>query len=105
MNKRRNPFMHSQFSLFQQGQTPFSSSSRMMQEQDVTRRIFLKMLAGLAVAGVGNGLVACSSGSTSVSSPLQGKPLFTYNGHSDFVFAVAWSPDGQHIASVGQDMT
>ena len=95
--------MRSQFSLLQQVQTPFSSYSKVMQEQDVTRRIFLKTLAGLAMACVGNGLVACSSGSTSVSSPPQGKPLFTYNGHSDFVFAVAWSPDGTRIASGNDD--
>lgn len=105
MNKRRNPYMRSQFSLLQQVQTPFSSYSRVLQEQDVTRRIFLKTLAGLAIVGVGNGLVACNSGSTPVSSPPQGKPLFTYNGHSDFVFAVAWSPNGLHIASAGQDKT
>ena len=31
--------------------------------------------------------------------------LFTYKGHSDSVHAVAWSPDGKHIASAGADGT
>ena len=30
---------------------------------------------------------------------------FTYNGHSNYVSAVGWSPDGKRIASGGLDMT
>ncbi len=30
---------------------------------------------------------------------------FTYQGHSDYVSAVAWSPDGKRIASGSNDMT
>src|SRR5207248_11021001 len=32
-----------------------------------------------------------------------GRLIFTYSGHTDEVYTVAWSPDGQHIASGGKD--
>ncbi len=32
-----------------------------------------------------------------------GTVIYTYRGHSDFVIAVAWSPDGKHIASGSGD--
>src|SRR5947209_1669430 len=32
-------------------------------------------------------------------------PLYTYTGHADRVRSVAWSPDGKHIASGGEDQT
>src|SRR6266700_5436837 len=31
--------------------------------------------------------------------------IFTYLSHAARVFAVAWSPDGQHIASAGEDQS
>jgi serine/threonine protein kinase len=34
-----------------------------------------------------------------------GTILFTYRGHSDYVRAVTWSPDGQRIASGSSDKT
>ncbi|HEX6556368.1 MAG TPA: hypothetical protein VF026_26655, partial [Ktedonobacteraceae bacterium] len=51
-------------------------------------------------------------GSTPVSYPapqqaspgpvrILSQPLYTYRGHTGTVAAVAWSPDGQHIASAG----
>ncbi len=39
---------------------------------------------------------------TATTAPI---PHFTYTGHSDAVLAVAWSPDGQRIASASQDNT
>ncbi|TMC20233.1 MAG: hypothetical protein E6J34_13155, partial [Chloroflexi bacterium] len=34
-----------------------------------------------------------------------GQLLYTYTGHSQGVYAVAWSPDGTRIASAGYDET
>jgi eukaryotic-like serine/threonine-protein kinase len=34
---------------------------------------------------------------------LNGKPLFTYRGHSAAVWDIAWSPDGKNIASASKD--
>jgi len=41
---------------------------------------------------------------TALGRPL-GTTLYTYQGHSDFVDAVAWSPDGRYIASGSWDHT
>jgi WD40 repeat protein len=40
---------------------------------------------------------------SSVSFSIQGVTLYIYRGHSDRVRAVAWSPNGQRIASAGVD--
>jgi len=34
-----------------------------------------------------------------------GRRIFTYLNHDSEVFAVAWSPDGQRLASAGSDRT
>ncbi len=39
------------------------------------------------------------------SRPLVGTTLLTFDGHSDWVTAVAWSPDGTYIASASNDAT
>ena len=50
---------------------------------------------------LGRGAPACQPG----ASPLLGTNLYTYGGHASSVNAVAWSPDGQRIASGGCDNT
>src|SRR6266436_1199647 len=49
-------------------------------------------------------LFGMQSASINGSQP-PGTTLFTYNGHSDYVDAVAWSPNGQFIASGSWDGT
>jgi Tol biopolymer transport system component len=36
---------------------------------------------------------------------IDGHHIFTYRGHTDSVFAIAWSPDGRRIASCSKDKT
>ena len=40
-----------------------------------------------------------------VSFSIQGVPLYIYRGHRDQVRTVAWSPNGERIASAGKDRT
>jgi len=83
-------------------------------------------LAGLAVVAVAGGellwpilhpqhptptpLVSPTAPPTSLSTPTPtpitlGTLLYTYRGHSSYVFAVAWSPDSKGIASGSDDQT
>ena len=98
----------------------------------VSRRVVVLGLglAGLAVAGGGIALLASSqrlfppvaSGQTPIPTPRNtltpgpsssptptpislGTLLYTYQGHSGSVNAVAWSPDGRRIASGSDDKT
>ena len=86
-------------------QVPYLSSSTKFLKQYIARRTFIKTLIGLAIIGVEGELVACSSKNISIPSIPAGVKLLTYNGHSDFVFAAAWSPQSQYIASGGADQT
>jgi serine/threonine protein kinase/WD40 repeat protein len=71
--------------------------------------------AGLVVVGTGTALWWLTAGSghnrlVSTPTPLQkgparGTTLLTYSGHTMDVWAAAWSPDGKHIASGGDEAT
>jgi WD40 repeat protein len=56
-------------------------------------------LAGLTVVGGGTTLLVLAQ------KPLIGTTLYTYRGHSGYVSAVVWSPDGKRIASGSVDTT
>ncbi len=82
--------------------------------RNVSRRAVVRTLLGLAVLGTGGGMAAFlmtkQAGPTSarVQTPTPialGTTLTTYARHSDWVSSVAWSPDGQHIASGSADAT
>jgi WD40 repeat protein/tRNA A-37 threonylcarbamoyl transferase component Bud32 len=80
-----------------------------------SRRELIAGLGGLAL--VGSGLIwfaaSHSSAPALIPSPTPMKPtptplslgttLYVYHGHSREVYAVAWSPDGQRIASSSRD--
>jgi WD40 repeat protein len=76
-----------------------------------SRRAVIAGLVGLTLVGSGIMLFAIPQCSTppkiaSHVTPLPiGTLLYTYKGHSDQVFAVAWSPDGNRIASGSADET
>ncbi len=79
----------------------------------ISRRTLLWGLAGVALASAaGGGIVLlkyAQSGGQPVSPPSPvikvGTTLFTYHGHTDWVWSVAWSPDGKRIASGSGDET
>jgi eukaryotic-like serine/threonine-protein kinase len=63
----------------------------------ISRREVLVGLAGLAVAGGGLTWWIVSR------NPPEGTVFSTYRGHTNSVYAVAWSPDGSRIASGSAD--
>ncbi len=84
----------------------------------IPRRTVVKGLVGLTltISGISCAPAGSSTtpapakiltGATSApsASPTPGPTLYTYSGHSGWVFAVAWSPDGKFIASAGADRT
>lgn len=72
-----------------------------LQPLSIPRRTFVRMLAGLMLAG--SGLAACNSAPAPVA--LSEKKLISYTGHVHPVFTAAWSLDGLSIASGGDDKT
>src|SRR6266849_888810 len=87
-------------------------------KHSISRRTALVGLAGLAVVGVAGGSLvwlahsqqpsvpgALASPTSSPAPPSIGTTLYIYRGHSDVVYAVAWSPDGKRIASGSKDQT
>jgi eukaryotic-like serine/threonine-protein kinase len=80
--------------------------------RSVSRRAVIGGLAGVALLAAGgtaiflaqhkNGMGMLNSTATASG---QGTLLYTYRGHSDLLWTVAWSPNGKYIASAGTDRT
>jgi eukaryotic-like serine/threonine-protein kinase len=92
-------------SSLQQPET--TSLSSPPQHRRISRRSVVIGLASLAAIGVVGGGIALVAHMQTPSNPLQmqAMPLFTYTGHSDWVWSVAWSLDNQRIASASADAT
>ncbi|GAC1656885.1 MAG: hypothetical protein NVS4B7_01430 [Ktedonobacteraceae bacterium] len=78
----------------------------------VSRRRVLVGLAGIAAVSVVGGSIAFLTHpralrNTSSTQPAdgQGTTLYTFYGHTDWVWAVAWSPKGNRIVSASGDGT
>src|SRR5258708_6965609 len=73
----------------------------------ISRRNVAVGLAAVAAAGaLGGGLALVAHLQQPPSVPLkQAAHFYTYTGHTNWVWAVAWSPDGKRVASAGGDKT
>jgi serine/threonine protein kinase/Tol biopolymer transport system component len=80
----------------------------------LSRRAVLVGLAGLAVLGATGAGVALFTHSpsvpvqpqaTAVPSSGEGATLYTFQGHSGWVWSVDWSPNGSRVASASADST
>ncbi len=73
--------------------------------KQVSRRALIIGTGVVVAATAVGGTFAIVRSSTSVHSLPIGKRIFTCIGHSDQVWAVAWSPDGKRIVSASLDKT
>ena len=77
------------------------------QHRPISRRSVVIGLASLAAVGIAGGGIALLARMQTPSPPLQMQtmPLYTYTGHADWVWSVAWSPVSARIASASSDTT
>ena len=92
-------------SALQQPKT--TSLPSQIQHSRISRRGVVIGLASLAAVGLVGGGIAVVSHLQTPTNPvqMQAKPLYTYTGHSDWVWSVAWSPVSARIASSSADAT
>src|SRR6266536_3180131 len=92
-------------SALQQPET--TSLPPQIQHGRISRRGVIIGLASLAAVGLVGGGVALVTHLQTPSNPVQmeTKTLFTYTGHSDWVWSVAWSPVSARVASASADAT
>jgi WD40 repeat protein len=78
-----------------------------IQRGGISRRGVVIGLASLAFVGLVGGGVTLLTHMQAPAPPgqMQTKPLFTYSGHTDWVWSVAWSPVSARIASSSSDAT
>jgi eukaryotic-like serine/threonine-protein kinase len=78
-----------------------------IQHNRISRRGVIVGLASLAAIGLVGGGIALVTHLQMPSNPvqMQTQHIFTYTGHSDWVWSVAWSPVGARIASASADAT
>jgi eukaryotic-like serine/threonine-protein kinase len=71
----------------------------------------LSQKSSISTSTQGTGLTSSTGGSSATASsgstPAPASPgaLVSYQGHSDYIWSVAWSPDGAYIVSCSQDGT
>ena len=76
-------------------------------QKRISRRSIVLGLAGLAVVSAVSGGIALVTHvqTPSITPQKHSTPLFTYMGHTNWVWSVAWSPIGERIASASSDST
>ncbi len=80
--------------------------------RSVTRRTVIAGLAGVALLAAGGTVIFLAQHKNEMgalnsitTTNGQGTLLYTYRGHTDLLWTVAWSPNGKYVASAGTDRT